>query len=106
MDYWSSGGAGLASDWVLCGGVERDTEENDGFEAAVDEWGEEWNEFVDSATVLTRETCDEGFFVVVVGDEEGVDEHFLFWGGRKLLFLRIHDYKHCENGLGSSSWWK
>lgn len=69
--------------WVVGGGAEgifgawgeRDAEEDDGFKALADEGLEVGDEFVDAAAVLVGEGGDDGFFVVLVGYEEGVYEH-------------------------------
>lgn len=71
--------------WVVGGGAEgifgargeRDAEEDDGFKAFADEGFEVRDDFVDAAAVLVGEGGDDGFFVVLVGYEEGVYEHRL-----------------------------
>lgn len=49
LDYGAGGGAGLRARRVLGGGVQRDAEEDDGFQAPLDEGGQEGDEFVDAA---------------------------------------------------------
>lgn len=60
---------GSGSQSILGTGLKRNTEENDGAKALVNERLEEGNEFVDTAAVLVRERRDKDFFVVVVGNE-------------------------------------
>lgn len=43
----------------------------------MDQWLEEGNEFVEAAAVLVRKRGNEDFLIVLVGYEEGVDEHRL-----------------------------
>ena len=70
---------------VISGGAEGvfgargngDTEENDGAEAFADEWFEVCDKFIDAAAGLVGKGGDEGFFVVLVGNKEGVYEHGL-----------------------------
>ena len=70
---------------VICSGAEgifgtggdRDAEEDNGAETSADEGFEVWDEFVDAAAGLVGERGDEGFFVVLVRDEERIYEHGL-----------------------------
>lgn len=66
---------GRGSEGIFGAGSEGDAEEDDGFKALADEGFEMGDDFVDAAAVLIWEGGDDGFFVVLVGYEEGVDEH-------------------------------
>jgi hypothetical protein len=70
--FWVVGGG---AEGIFRAGGERDAEEYHGFEAFADEGLEVGDEFVDAAAVLVGEGGDDGFFVVLVGYEEGVYEH-------------------------------
>lgn len=71
---WVVGGG---AEGIFGAGSEGNAEEDDGFKALADEGFEMGDDFVDAAAVLVGEGGDDGFFVVLVGYEEGVDEHRL-----------------------------
>ena len=80
LDDGAVGVVGGGAEGVFDVGAQGHAEEDDGFEAFVDEGREVGDEFVEAAAVLGGEGGDEGFFVGGVGDEEGVDEHGLGLG--------------------------
>ncbi|MCJ1486614.1 hypothetical protein MMC06_006792 [Schaereria dolodes] len=77
LDDGAVGVVGGGAEGVFRAGLEGHAEEDDGAETFADEGGEVAGEFVEAAAVLVGEGGDEGLFVGVIGDEEGVDEHGL-----------------------------
>jgi hypothetical protein len=70
--FWIIGGCSKS---ILYAGRKWDTKEYDGAEALSDERFEEGDDFVDTPAVLAWERWDEGFFVIIVRNEEGEDQH-------------------------------
>jgi hypothetical protein len=66
---------GRGSKGILDPRGDRYAKEDDGAETFADEGFEVGNDFVNTSAVLVGERRDEGLFVVLVGDEEGEDEH-------------------------------
>ena len=69
---------------VCCGaegvfdvGRERDAEDDDALETFGHERGEKGYKLIDTPSFLAWETRYNLFFIWVVGDEDGVDEHAL-----------------------------
>lgn len=75
LNDWPSGFIGCGSEGVFDIWGDRDTEENHGTEAFPYKRFKVRDEFVDATAVLVGKGGNEGLFLILVGYEEGVDEH-------------------------------
>lgn len=95
LDDGALGVVGGGAEGVFDVGAHGHAEENYGFQAFADEGLEVGDYFVDAAAVLVGERGDEGFFLVVVRNEERVYQHGLRVWNQRFGLIWDHDWCGC-----------